>query len=502
MTDHCEHEHECYRGPIHQDDTFSIVATGVSPTNKNFLYVLCNSGYYDSDGNFKERFFFSRDPYDYIHNYNKDSLNNGYSIFRYEKTDKKLHLKFNTKLLTDFFHNPNLNIQSKIFSLNNLDTSDISQNTVLGDIVNFDINPERIIKDGLLHVGTEYNITSPGGDLVWYLKKDEDQTISLRNFMNSNVYDNTNFGYSKAGISIFSIGTTVDNNDGLSIFTVTSVGLCNDLNIIKDSGRFIIKNVAEECFYYGYSTRPQQVTGGGGGVSINYNKIYGSEFTGNGLSIYFFDETAEDNYEKVSNNEDLKFYFIPTEHFSYFSDSRSLQNIIYNHSFQTHVSGYNYQFIDSFDNKDNLKNKSIPFLVNKIINRNTQSLPDFFTGSNDLFLGDTFLSNTYTFNDHNNIIDIPYLIWTKKTDSIHGYFYPYCKEKETCGYCYGLTNNLNITCHTHNNTYKSGLGALDQSQTQPPLSSTKNQKKIDVIIIIIVVVIIIILSGIMIYKFV
>ena len=35
-------------------------------------------------------------------------------------------------------------------------------------------------------------------------------------------------------------------------------------------------------------------------------------------------------YEEITNVEDLKFYFIPSEEFTYFSDNRSLQNIIFN----------------------------------------------------------------------------------------------------------------------------------------------------------------------------
>ena len=76
MTDKCEHEHECYRGHLNEGDTFSIVATGVSPTEPNSLYVLCNGGYYDNKSNLKQRLYFSRDPYDYIPNIRKDSLNN------------------------------------------------------------------------------------------------------------------------------------------------------------------------------------------------------------------------------------------------------------------------------------------------------------------------------------------------------------------------------------------------------------------------------------------
>ena len=504
MTDKCEHEHECYRGHLNQGDTFSIVATGVKSTEPNSLYVLCNGGYYDNNSNLKQRLYFSRDPYDYIPNIRKDSLNNGYTVFSYKKQSNKIYnLEFRSKLIKNFIHSTKLNKKSELFKLNNLDTEDATSG--IEEFLNLDFEPSKFLDLNLLYVGTEYKISSLTGIIKWYLKKDEaDKTYSLREFTNANIYyPNTNFVESQSGI-IDNTFTSITDNQGTSIFTITSPGLCNDINLLQNSGRFLITNAnTAATFVYDYLTKPVEKTNGNG-VSIHYvfnSKSVPYTVDANGGYIIFYNETSEDNYEEITNVDNIKFYLIPSETFSYFPDSRSLQNMIYNNTFQRdHNSNItNFIFKDYFDNNDDLRNKSIPFLVNKFINRKTPSLPNFFTKSTELFLPTTYLANTHQYNHDNDIHSIPYLIWTTKIDSIHSYFYPYCNKNEKCGICLGLTDNVKVKCHTHEDTYLAGLGAYEETNSLP-MSSAEKPNTGNIVIAIVSIVIVLCCLGLFLHN--
>jgi len=478
-----------YRGPINNNNRFYLVARlnsssgyansvktgiGITDTSQNPYFILCLDKYNISGVNY-HRFYWSKDPRDFVAQLEANSFNQGAAKMFFRTVDNgSYNLSYSTNL-----NQNDLNTNNQVYNLPKLDNK-IEINT--NNSFNYGINPtndKNYNIGNIIQTSVSYNLSSYGNSNInWIFRKDITSGGEDREPI-ATLTPGTNFLTTTKAKAVKSSGIPTSSDEiqlSLNGFTTTPNFLGID-EIPENSGIAKMTQTSsggEEYFSFSNYNKTTKF--------ITYNKrgLFGTtKFTpdtSNSLTITIVLSNDSDNFTDLStilgSNFDraveyVDVFFVPVENNSYLTGGFPLINISNYILPSGAVEFYNYFNGQKFENGFTVLDKS--FLCNYL----NGTLPTNFS--------DTTFDPSYPlipiYNKSNNVNTSTALIWTTVYESMKSIYYPHCRGDDFCGNCMGLTQNRQFFCHVNNNTienykFSGSIGANNNDNNQKnPLSS-------------------------------
>lgn len=482
-----------YRGSINNNDRFYLVARlnsssgqansiksgiGITDTSQNPYFMLCLDKYSISGVNY-HRFYWSKDPIDFVPQLEANSFNQG-AVEMFFKTinNQSYNLSYTTNL-----NQSDLNTNEKVYNLPNINNKiEINPN----DNFNYNIAPTTDknynLSGSIIQTSVSYNLSFFGNNNIdWIFRKDITVTDggADREPIATLTPSTNNFLTLTKAKTIRSSGTPTSSNElqlSLNGFVTTTNFLSIDK--IPENGGIAkmtqTSSGSEEYFSFSnYNKTTKFITYIKRGL---FDTTKFTPDTSNPLTITIVLSNESDNFTDLSSIlggnfdttvEYIDLFFVPALENSYLTRGFPLVNITNYTLTSGAVEFYNYLNGIKFNNGLDVIDKS--FLCNYLNN----TLPANFS--------DTTFDPSYPlipiYDKGNDPDTSTALIWTTHYESLKSIYYSYCKGDDFCGNCMGLTQNRQFYCHVNNDTienykFSGTVGATNNDTIEKnPLSS-------------------------------
>ena len=480
-----------YRGSINSNNRFYIVARlnsssvqansiktalGITDTSQNPHFMLCLDKYNISGINY-HRFYWSKDPTDFIPQLEANSFNQGAAeMFFKTVNNQSYNLSYTTNL-----NQSDLDNNKKIYNLPNIENKiEINPNSYSNYSITHTTDKNYNLNSNIIQTSVSYNLSLLGNNNInWIFRKDvtDSEGGTFREPI-ATLTENTNFLTLTKAKTIQSSGIPISSNEiqlNLNGFIPTTNFLSIDR--IPENGGIakMVQGVNTEYFSFSNYNKNTKF--------ITYNKrglMETTKFkpnTTNPLKIIIVLSNDSSNFTDLSsilgsnfdtNVEYMDLFFVPVLENSYLTRGFTLRNINNYTLTSDAVEFYNYLNGIKFNN--GLNALDLSFLCNYLNN----TLPANFS--------DTTFDPTYplipVYVKGNDVNTSTALIWTTSYESMKSIYYSHCRGNDLCGNCMGLTQNKQFYCHVNNDTienYKfSGSISADNNLKNPLSDDPRN----------------------------